>query len=90
MAVRRTEVMNTLCVNWLCIIMDGLGSLRTMRSLWNHFRPFCVSALIVIVLGVLFNDYHRTLALVVTILLIGVVLSLADYASERRRKNEDK
>lgn len=61
-----------------------------MRSLWNHFRPFCVSVLIVIVLGVLFNDYHWALTLMVTILLIGVVLSLADYASERRRKNKDK
>lgn len=61
-----------------------------MRSLWKYFRPFCVSALVAIVLGVLFNDYHWTLALVVTILLIGVVLSLADYASERRRKDEDK
>lgn len=61
-----------------------------MRNLWKHFRPFCVSALMAIVLGVLFNDYHWTLALVVTILLIGGVLSLADYASERRRKNEDK
>lgn len=60
-----------------------------MRSLWKHFWPFCVSVLIAIVLGVLFNDYYWTLALVVTILLIGVVLSLADYASERRRKNED-
>lgn len=61
-----------------------------MRTLWKHFRPFCVSALIAIVLGVLFSDYHWTLASVVTILLIGVVLSIADYASERRRKNEDK
>ncbi|RMB65929.1 hypothetical protein D9542_09265 [Corynebacterium macginleyi] len=61
-----------------------------MRKLWKHFRPFCVSALIAIVLGLLFNDYHWTLALVVTILLIGVVLSMADYASERRRKNGDK
>ncbi|EFM44078.1 hypothetical protein HMPREF0277_0859 [Corynebacterium accolens ATCC 49726] len=46
--------------------------------------------MIVIVLGVLFNDYHWALTLMVTILLIGVVLSLADYASERRRKNKDK
>lgn len=61
-----------------------------MGNLWKHFRPFCVSALIAIVLGVLFNDDHWTLALVVTILLIGVVLSMADYVSERRRKNEDK
>lgn len=59
-----------------------------MRSFLKHFRPFCVSALIAIVLGVLFNDHHWALILVVTILLIGVVLSLADYASERGRKNE--
>ena len=61
----------------------------SMRSLLRHFRPFCVSALIAIVLGVLFNDYHWALVLVATILFIGVVLSLADYGSERRRKNED-
>ena len=60
-----------------------------MRSLWRYFRPFGVSALVVIVLGVLFNDHHWALILVVAILLIGVVLSLADYASGRRRKNED-
>lgn len=59
-----------------------------MSSLWKHFRLFCVSALIVIVLGVLFNDHHWALILVVTILLTGVVLTLADYASERCRKNE--
>lgn len=70
--------------------MDGLGSLRTMRRLWKHFRPFCVSALIAIVLGILFNDHHWALAVVVTILLIGIALSLADYASEQRRNNEDK
>lgn len=63
--------------------------MRPMRSLWKHFRPFCVSVLIAIVLGILFNDHHWALAIVVTILLIGVVLSLADYASERRRENED-